>query len=121
VTVTRALPGDAIHHLMIHNSGSDLMEVYGAAPDDHAWVIRNDTLPPSGRIFTGPADMAACGPQADRSACPKWLDTQHLTQRLSYVPAARFWALQWRELGVLIVISLAVAALCGWWIRRRAN
>lgn len=119
ISVIRPLPGDAVDHLMIHNS--EAMEVYGPDPDGPAWVIRNDTLTPSGRIFTGPADTAACGPSADRSQCPRWLDSQHLRQRLSYIPDNRFWALQWRELGVLIAISLALAALCGWWIRRRVN
>jgi len=119
VTVTRALPGDAVDHLMIHNSSD--MEVYGADPDVPSWVIRNDTLTPSGKVFTGPANWDACGPRADRSACPRWLDSQHLTQRLSYIPDNRFWTLQWRELGVLVGISLALAAFCGWWIRRRVN
>jgi hypothetical protein len=119
VVVTRALPGDAVDHLMIHGTGD--MEVYGPDPATPSWVIRNDSLSPSGRVFTGPVDWNACGPRADRSACPRWLDSQHLTQRLSYIPETRFWTLQWRELGVLVVISMALAAFCGWWIRRRVN
>jgi hypothetical protein len=119
VVVTRALPGDAVDHLMLHSSG--VMEVYGADPDVPAWVVGNDTLTPSGKVFTGPANWTACGPSADRSACPRWIDTQHLTQRLSYIPDNRFWTLQWRELGVLMVISLGLATLSGWWVRRRVN
>jgi hypothetical protein len=119
VSVTRALPGDEVDHLMIHNS--DTITVYGPDPEVPAWVIRNDTLTASGRVFTGPADMTACGPSADRRECPRWLDSQHLRQRLSYIPDNRFWTLQWRELGVLVAISLALAGFCGWWIRRRVN
>lgn len=119
VTVTRALPGDDVDHRMIHDSGD--MEVYGPDPATPSWVVRNDTLTPSGKVFTGPADWNACGPNADRTACPRWLDSQHLSQRLSYIPDNRFWTLQWRELGVLVAISLALAVFCAWWIRRRIN
>jgi hypothetical protein len=113
------LSGGAIDHLVMHGSGD--MEVYGDAPDDTSWVIRNDTLTVTGEVFRGPVDWTACGPQADRSACPRWLDSQHLRQQLSYIPDNRFWSVQWRELGVLAAISLALAAFCGWWIRRRVN
>jgi hypothetical protein len=103
---------------MIHNSKG--MEVYGSEPD-RAWVLRNEAVTPSGRRFTGPADMTACGPEAGHATCERWLDSQHLTQRLAYVPDNRFWTLQWRELGVLIAISLLLAGFCGWWIRHRSN
>jgi hypothetical protein len=119
VTVTRALPGDAVDHRMSHSNG--VMEVYGADPETPSWVVRNDSLTPSGKVFTGPVNWNACGPEADRAACPRWLDSQHLTQRLSYIPDNQFWTLQWRELGVLAAISLGLAAFCGWWIRRRVN
>jgi hypothetical protein len=119
IVTTAPLSGDTIDHLMMHSSG--VMDVYGDAPDDTSWVIRNDTLTVTGQVFRGPVNWTACGPQADRSACPRWLDSQHLRQRLSYIPDNRFWALQWRELGVLVAISLALAAFCGWWIRRRVN
>jgi hypothetical protein len=104
---------------MIHGSGT--MEVYGPDPDGPSWILHDDSLTPSGKVFTGPVDWNACGPRADRTACPPWLDSQHLRQRLSYIPDNKFWTLQWRELGVLVAISLAVAAFCGWWIRRRVS
>jgi hypothetical protein len=119
VTLTRALPGEAVDHLMIHNGGD--MEVYGEDPPTPSWVIRNDSLTPSSKVFTGPTDWNACGPDADRTACPRWLDSQHLTQRLSNIPDNQLWTLQWRELGVLVAVSLALAAFFGWWIRRRVN
>jgi hypothetical protein len=119
VTVTRALPGEAIDHLMIHGHGS--MEVYGPDPEAPSWVIHNQTLTPAGKVFTGPVDWTACGPEVSHATCTRWLDSRHLTQRVSYIPDSRFWALQWRELSVLVVISLALAGFCGWWIRRRVN
>jgi hypothetical protein len=118
VSATAPLPGAAVDHLMIHNSKG--MEVYGSEPD-RAWVLRNEAVTPSGRRFTGPADMTACGPEAGHASCEGWLDSQHLTQRLSYVPDNRFWTLQWRELGALIVISLLLSGFCSWWIRHRSN
>ncbi|MEV6848298.1 hypothetical protein [Actinoplanes sp. NPDC051411] len=119
VTLTRARPGEAVDHLMTHSGGD--MEVHGADPEAPGWVIRDDSLTPSGKVFTGPTDRNACGPNADRTACPRWLDSQHLTQRRSYIPDNQVSTLQWRELEVLAAISLALAAFCGWWICRRVN
>jgi hypothetical protein len=34
------------------------------------------------------------------------------------VPAAKFWTLQWRELGLLLVLALALTGFSLWRIRR---
>jgi hypothetical protein len=65
--------------------------------------------------------MTVCGLDAGHASGARWLDSQHLTQRLSDIPDKQFWTLQWRELGVLGAISLVLGAFCGWWIRRRVN
>jgi ABC-type transport system involved in multi-copper enzyme maturation permease subunit len=87
----------------------------------NAWILSNDTVTPTGAVFKGPADTTKCGPQAaaDRETCPVWLATQHLSQKLTYVPGSTFWALQWREFGVLIALTLGLSWFALWWIRRR--
>ncbi|MBG0564697.1 ABC transporter permease subunit [Actinoplanes aureus] len=86
-----------------------------------AWVLSNTTVTSTGAEFTGPADTTQCGPEAprDRETCPGWLKAQNLSQELTYVPGSRFWALQWREFGVLIALTLGLSWFSLWWIRRR--
>ncbi len=38
---------------------------------------------------------------------------------ITYQPSSHYWNLQWIELGVYAAGSIALAALCVWWIRRR--
>jgi ABC-type transport system involved in multi-copper enzyme maturation permease subunit len=86
-----------------------------------AWILSNVTVTSTGAVFTGPADTTKCGPTAaaDRVTCPAWLATQNLRQKLTYVPGSEFWALQWREFGLLIALTLGLSWFSLWWIRRR--
>jgi hypothetical protein len=36
-----------------------------------------------------------------------------------YQPASRFWTFQWYETGLFLVVALALAGFCLWWVRRR--
>jgi hypothetical protein len=68
------------------------IQVDTAVPVTNAWVLSNDVVTTSGAPWRGPYDPAQCGPKAP---------------------------LQWRELGVFLVVSALLAAFCFWWIRRR--
>ena len=37
---------------------------------------------------------------------------------ISYIPANRFWALQWREAGIFLALAFALTGFCFWRIRR---
>ena len=51
--------------------------------------------------------------------CNRFLATQHLRRRITYQPASRFWAFQAYETAIFVVLSLALAGFCVWWIRSR--
>jgi hypothetical protein len=51
--------------------------------------------------------------------CRNWIAAQNLTVVETYIGPDKFWVLQWRELGVFLVVSAALAIFCFWWIRRR--
>lgn len=38
-----------------------------------------------------------------------------------YQPASRYWSFQWLETGIFLVLALAAAAGCYWWVGRRAR
>ncbi len=82
-----------------------------------AWVFSNQTIPPSGRVFTMP-DVPACN-SGTQQQCDAWLATQHLRRQISYQPASRFWAFQGYETALYLALALALAGFCVWWIRHR--
>ncbi len=83
-----------------------------------AWLLSNQTITPDGKVFTG-ANSKACSNPNNFHACTNWLASQHLRQLISYQPASRFWAFQWYETAIFIVLAAALAWLCGWLITRR--
>ncbi len=82
-----------------------------------AWVFANQTITPSGRVFTMP-DVPACN-SGTQQQCDAWLATQHLRRQISYQPASRFWAFQGYEAAIYLALALALAGFCVWWIRHR--
>jgi hypothetical protein len=48
------------------------------------------------------------------------LAQHHITQWTSYVPASRFWPLQFVEAGWLLVLSVLLIAATVWLVRKRA-
>jgi len=101
--------------LSIENGGQ--MVVTGPGNRPGAWVISNQTITPSGQVFTGPATSACLG--SSFSACSRWLTSKHLRQAVAYQPASRFWPLQWAETGLYLVLAAGLGWLCVWRIRRR--
>jgi ABC-type transport system involved in multi-copper enzyme maturation permease subunit len=114
-----AFDPDRIRELGIH--GDNSISVFLRPPVDGAWTVENRTVDTSGAEFTGPVDTTKCGMDAGGGprACEAWLGSLGLRQDITYVPAERFWTLQWRELGVFAGMTALLALFCVWWIRRR--
>ena len=85
------------------------MNIVGGGGPSDAWILSNQTITPSGQVFTGPADPQSCGPEAGPQTCLDWIGTLGLRENITYHPADHFWPLQWAEAGVFV----AVAALLG--------
>lgn len=45
---------------------------------------------------------------------------QHLHFAYTYQPAGRYWPFQWIELSAYLAVTVALAALGFWWVRRRS-
>lgn len=120
---TRPLDTSSLDMLAIQgepNDGrADPMTVVGSDNMPDAWVLSNQTLTPTGEVFTGPADPQYCGMESGASDCEGWVDSLGLRQDLSYHPASNFWPLQWAETGILLGVAVLLAGFCFWWTRRR--
>jgi hypothetical protein len=84
-----------------------------------AWVLSSQVVDKSGHaahITTNPVCFGS-----NTAACQAWIGRLHLRQVITYEPASRFWDFQWVETTIFVVLALALAGFCIWWIRRRVT
>jgi ABC-2 family transporter protein len=93
------------------------MNVVGGFSSPGSWILSDQSILPSGQVFTGPATQACLGPNSN--ACNSWLASKHLRQLVAYQPASRFWPLQWIETGIYLVLAVGLGLLCAWQVRRK--
>jgi hypothetical protein len=85
--------------------------------------------PPPGFVKRGPEGSEAIGghssvAQATTSAqdafsqCIATLNTKY-HEVVTYQPASRFWTFQTIETALFVVLALALAGVCAWWVRHR--
>ncbi len=87
-----------------------------------AWLLSSETINAAGQPVT--AAPAACPPPAANGPSG-WegyvhcLASHGIREAISYQPASRYWPLQWIETGIFLLLALALAWLCFWWLGRR--
>jgi hypothetical protein len=93
------------------------MTVIAAVNRPGAWVLSNQTLAAGGHPFTGPTPQVCAS--GSIQACTAYVGRLHLRQLVTYQPASRYWAFQWYETAIFLTLSLVLAGVCFWWVRRR--
>jgi hypothetical protein len=116
--LTAPFNANTANEMMISSPGNT-MTVVGNFSRPGAWILSNQTITPSGRLFTGPATSACLSSTAPPQQCNNWLNSQHLRQLISYQPASRFWPLQWLEVAIYLVLAAGLSLLCVWQVGRR--
>lgn len=81
-----------------------------------AWIISNQTVTPSGRVFTLP-EVPPCQ-SGTHDQCVAWITGQNLRQVVTYQPASRYWQFQWYETVLFLAVAVVLSAACVLWIRR---
>jgi hypothetical protein len=114
--VARVPLGTNINEFMINGNG-DRVTILGAWQQSGAWVLSDKTITPAGHIFTGPATSACL--QGTQQQCNAWVASKDLRQLVTFQPASRFWAFQWYETAIFVLVAVALACFCAWRIRRR--
>jgi hypothetical protein len=120
----------------LHGSGSpDHITVRGFSvragqPGD--WMLSNRTVDATGEVVDSlPAWVADCAlapPGVSRAEAPPALEAcftrlvdDGYRQLVTYQPASRFWALQWRETAILVTLALLLTGFCFQRIRRNLS
>jgi hypothetical protein len=115
-TVTAPLRSQNLNNVGMDFNGNGTLTISGMWHQAGAWLLSNQTIKPNGQIFTG-GTSNACSSRFN--ACTRWLVSQHLRELISYQPASRFWAFQWYETAIFIVLAAGLAWLCAWLLSRR--
>jgi hypothetical protein len=93
--------------ILSNGIGPGTLTVIANVNEPGAWVLSNQTITAAGRAFTGPVPQA-CNTSSFQD-CQVALGKLHLRQLVTYQPASRFWALQWRETAIFLVLAAALA------------
>jgi hypothetical protein len=92
-----------------------------------AWVYSNQVTTPGGSTSLGQAPEACTSgqtnapPSGPTNACNAALARLHLRQVTIYQPASRYWAFQWSETAIYLMLALLLAGFCIWWTNRRLS
>jgi ABC-type transport system involved in multi-copper enzyme maturation permease subunit len=99
-----------------------------ANPTLGAWKFSDKTVDKSGKeISTLPSWAIKCAPRdphgpattpEEQDACYQRLADEGYRQHIKYFSADTFWALQWREFGLFLLLAFALAGFSFWRIRR---
>jgi hypothetical protein len=116
--LTAPFNANTANEIMISSPGNT-MTVVGNFSGPAAWVLSNQTITPSGKVFTGPAPSACVSSSAPPQECTNSLNKLHLRQLITYQPASRYWPMQWLELAIYLVLAAGLSVLCVWQVRRR--
>jgi ABC-type transport system involved in multi-copper enzyme maturation permease subunit len=114
------------------DDSATVMQIEAKLPGSGFWKLSEHTVNAAGQVQkTLPGYLATCGgpppgatpeqaaqPRPSFDACFKRLADEGYRQQITYIPASRFWALQWREAGVFFALALALTGFCFWRIRR---
>ncbi|WP_028045512.1 hypothetical protein [Cellulomonas sp. URHE0023] len=121
-------PGETTTKISDHRSDGFTVERVG--PDSAAllpgssgaWFLSSTIVDPSGTVVDS-IPVSASGPcvsrvNQDRAACLAEMDGLGYRFQVRYQPLSHFWSMQARESAVYVGLSLALAGLCLWRIRR---
>jgi hypothetical protein len=123
-----AITAETLQGIMGQGPGLPIEQLDVAFDVAGAWKLSNHTVDANGKpVDTFPSWVSQCLPEpgterapvgARERGCFDRLTSAGYRQQVTYQPASHYWALQWRETGVLFAGALGLVGLCFWRVRR---
>jgi ABC-2 family transporter protein len=85
-----------------------------------AWVYSTQVIAPDSSTALGPEPQPCTilGKDGASGTCNAALERLHLRQVVTYQPASRYWAFQFAETGLYLLLALLLAGFCTWRVSR---
>jgi ABC-type transport system involved in multi-copper enzyme maturation permease subunit len=112
VTTTIAITSPNINIEITNNQVRALAQ----DPPLAAWILSDDNVDSTGSITVIRATDACM--QSSPEACTAYVLGLHVSEKLTYQPADRFWPFQAYETGAFVLASLALAGFGNWRVKR---
>ena len=96
-------------------NGSTVLATPSYTPQG-SWILSSQVIDKAGHAFQAPP-TGACQTRSFQ-ACLASIVRFHPRQLITYQPASRFWAFQWYETTIVLVLALLLAGACFWWLSR---
>jgi hypothetical protein len=139
-STTSVITAESVQGLMIAGISSagepagPVQELTVAVDEPGAWMIANQTIDRNGQVQSElPSWVARCvpanaarfgaapfGPE-ESAACFTRLRDEGYRQRVSFMPASRYWTLQALESAIFLALTALLAAGSFWWLRHRIS
>jgi hypothetical protein len=99
--------------IMTSQSGAFTLTVGAVSGKPGDWFISGQAINAAGQAVT---TSPACASQQNNFI--KCLSDHGVRMAVSYQPASRYWAFQWLETGIFLILAVGLGALCCWRVRR---
>jgi hypothetical protein len=87
-----------------------------------AWILSSGAVDAAGRpVNAVPAACQSAVAGGQVFTAVSCLASQGIRVTVSYQPASRYWAFEWAETGIFLVLAVAMAGLCFWRLSRRLS
>ncbi len=104
------------------SQGTFAITTGGLASQPGAWVISSGAVNAAGHpVGTAPAACLPTVVNGGSSSALNCLASHGVRIAVTYQPAGRYWAFQWAETGIFLVLALALAGCCFWRLQRRRS
>ena len=104
------------------SQGTFAITTGGLASQPGAWVISSGAVNAAGHpIGTSPAACLQTLVNGGSSSGLSCLASHGVQVAVTYQPAGRYWAFQWTETAIFLVLALALAGCCFWRLQRRRS
>ncbi|MGD0559495.1 MAG: ABC transporter permease [Streptosporangiaceae bacterium] len=101
------------------NTNTFMLVVGNLASEPDAWILSSKAVDAAGQPTS--VTPGVCQSAGSQTAFMNCLASHGIREEITYQPVGRYWAFQWIETAIYLVLSLALAGFCFWRLTRRRS
>jgi hypothetical protein len=113
----------AAHDISFSSNGQGTVFSFGAGDlpgQPGAWILASGPVNAAGQpVSTVPAGCQSAVANSRIPAALTCLSSHGIEVAVTYQPASRYWAFEWTETAIFLVLALALGGFCFWQLSRR--